>query len=361
MLRPVVLFMGGVAGVLTLGVWGMTDLLVDSIGTDQSIVNSTLSYLRIRSLGLPFDSLTIVALMSLKGRRRGASVLSVTTATVLFGIVVDNALYGNAGYSLNMGTNGVAWGYVASRVFAFCLAWAIVLTSFKMPLRDWLKGRSESYVRLFRIGGYTGFDSLARNLFYGMTLVILNTLGASQFGGYGLSMTIIWSALIPVLALAEVTNISVGEAYGRNDKVALKGAVKTSSLILLGVNAVLVCGLLWWDDLATFLNGHADIVTLSKQSAQILAVPYLLFSWDVILKSIFIGSGETRYIFFTTLLVAAIISAPGIWAYKAGLWSPDFSGVLLFLGAGFVVDFVFTLFFASRVIRKVSLAKRWEK
>ncbi len=49
-LRPVVLFMGGVAGLLTLGIWGMTDLLVDSIGTDQAIVDVTMRYLRVRSL-----------------------------------------------------------------------------------------------------------------------------------------------------------------------------------------------------------------------------------------------------------------------------------------------------------------------
>jgi len=68
---------------------------------------------------------------------------------------------------------------------------------------------------LFSVGGWTGVDSLIRNIGYILVpLSVLNFIGTAPFGGYGLAMTVMWTLIIPVLAITEGTNVIVGNNFG---------------------------------------------------------------------------------------------------------------------------------------------------
>ena len=192
-----------------------------------------------------------------------------------------------------------------------------------------------------------------RNLLYGCTLVILNTLGTAEYGGYNLAMSMMWSALIPVLALAEQTNVAIGTAYSREGSKGMYRVVLSSFLVLLALGTVLViCGLAW-DTIAFSLNRHAEIVKYSHLVYTLLLLPYSIFAVDILLKAIFIGTGQTKYLLYTTLIVGGVVSIPGLSAYRLGIWEPDFQGVMVFRGAASIADFICSAYFARRVMSRV--------
>lgn len=352
-IKSAALLVGGVSCVLMFSIMFGASFWVEAIGTSSQIVDVTKSYLRIRSLGLVFDSLALVALMSLKGQQKSSFIILLTVCTVLTSVLVDNLLYGNSGLSLGLGIEGVAYGYVIAKGIFFGMVWLALLNVSGCRVCEFIALKRSSFKLLIRIGKYTGADSLVRNLFYGCTLVLLNSLGANEFAGYGLSMSIMWSALIPVLALAEQTNVAVGAAYATGQKSMIYETLLSSLLVLFIVSGMLLLAGNSWNVFATKMNTHAEIVAISRRSYELLLVPYVLFTINVVLKSVFIGTGETKYILLTTMIVGSCVSLPGLLLFKADFWHPNFDDVILFLGAGFIADFMCTLVFTKRLLARM--------
>lgn len=107
--------------------------------------------------------------------RRGKDVLYLVLSSVILNMILDLFLISNTSLSLNMGVQGVAIGYVVSKIALFAVTAAFSVRILGINLRaisisNW-KSSSRS---IFRIGGWTGADSLVRNM--GYLLVPLNVL-----------------------------------------------------------------------------------------------------------------------------------------------------------------------------------------
>jgi len=196
------------SGLLMSVVVFFTPQFVSSIGTPPEIVSLTSKYLILKSVALPFEAVAALLLIAVKSMRRGRDVLYLVLFSVVLNMVLDLFLISNASFSLNLGVEGVAIGYVISKVALFAVTSAFVVRIMGVNLRSLsfsfsnLKGMLRP---LFAIGGWTGLDSLVRNVGYILVpLNVLNLIGANQFGGYGLAMTVMWTVIIPVLAITEV-------------------------------------------------------------------------------------------------------------------------------------------------------------
>ncbi|MCW4018960.1 MAG: MATE family efflux transporter [Candidatus Bathyarchaeota archaeon] len=201
-----------------------TPQFVSTIGTPTEIVSLTSNYLLLKAIALLFDSVAILLLIAITSMRRGRDVIYLVLFSGVLNVVLDLFLISNTSVSLNMGVQGAAIGYVISKVGLLLVTAVFTGRILGINLRAISFSKWNSTARsVFAIGGWTGLDSLVRNVGYILVLLnVLNVIGTNPYGGYGLAMTVMWTLIIPVLAVTEGTNVVVGNYYGERNYTNLK-------------------------------------------------------------------------------------------------------------------------------------------
>jgi len=160
--------------------------------------------------------------------------------------------------------------------------------------------------------------------------------------------------LIPVLALTEATNVAIGNEYGRKDLERMRN-VQIVSLLILGIYmiAVAVLGCLIWYDLSSFFNKNQEIVDYSVATFYYLIIPYIMFALSSGLKSLFIGTGNTRYYLVPSTVVNLGIYIPIGIAVKMGYYLPSFDEIMTISFLVFAFDFVISAIMVRIHYRKL--------
>jgi Na+-driven multidrug efflux pump len=331
-----------------------TPQFVSSIGTPSEIVALTQNYLVLRALGLPFDSVAILLLIVVKSMRKGRDVLSLVLFSVILNMVLDLFLISNTSFSLNLGVEGSAIGYVISKI-ALCLisaAFVVKILNIKLTSASLTKWNTMSR-SVFSIGGWAGLDSLVRNIGYMLVpLNVLNIIGVNQYGGYGLAMTVMWTVLIPVLAITEGTQVVVGNYYGERKYANMKKVLATS-LILVSAAMIIITvgGVFFWNGMSSFFNQNPDMVYYSTATFWWMIIPYCLFAIGGVLKSIFYGTGKTKYIFYISAVSNFGLIIPFWVLGQLGLIVASFNNVMALFFLVFAVDLVLTYPLVRQVLK----------
>lgn len=330
---------------------------VGTIGTPAEIVNLTTGYLLLKSIALPFEAIAYILLIAIKSLQKGKEALILVTISVIVNMILDLFLISNTSVSLHLGIQGVAIGYVVSKVLLMIISVAYVIHLLQLDIATILKTKWRDHVApLFRIGGWTGLDSLVRNVGYMGLLLVLNVMGTNEFGGYGLAMWVMWTLLIPVLALGEGTSVIVGNCFGEKRYEDLLNVVKTSMvLVIIIMLAIAGIGIVWWENLSTFFNPNPNMVTFSVATFWWLIIPYIGFGIGTIFRSIFYGTGQTRYIFYIACIINVGMILPFIALIKMGIITASFSSVMMFYMISFLLDPVLAFIWARKVVSEFSV------
>ncbi len=322
---------------------------VAAINTPPEIRLRTEAFLATKSLAIPFEALGLLFIISIKAMRKGALAVGIAAFGVAMNFVLDVFLISNFWFSFRLGLMGSAWGYVATKV-AVCIVGAGGFYA-TVRARPEAKLDREETRAIFRIGKYTGLESAVRNAGYILgVLIVLNTLGAAEYGGYGVAMAIMWLIfLIPVLALGEATNVAIGNEYGKRSLQGIKD-VQFVSLVLAGgyMMVVMLLGTFVWEPLSWFFNTNPTIVAYSTATFRFLAVPYIFFSIGNVLRSLFIGTGKTFYFLIPSTAVNLGLYIPLGILVKAGAFAPTFEQLMLISIAVFSSD----LLIVSTLVRR---------
>lgn len=330
---------------------------VSTIGTPDSIVSQTRNYLVIQAFALPFNSIATLLLVSIKSIRRGRAVLYLVFSSVVLNMGMDLFLISNTPVSIHLGIEGSAIGYVVSQAFLFTVAVVYAVKAFGISLSSLSLSKWNMMVRpLFSIGGWTGLDSLVRNIGYIMVpLNVLNIIGTNQYGGYELAMTVMWTVIIPMLAIVEGTQVTVGNYYGERDIRKLKQVVLTSFLLVAGVMAtVAIGGVFFWNALSAFFNQNPLMVQYSTGTFWWLIIPYVLYGLGEALQSVLVGTGKTRYVMYNSAICNFGLIIPFWVLAKLGFIVASFDNVMALFVVVFALDFGIAVFFVRRVLNQIS-------
>ena len=329
---------------------------VSSIGTPAQIVASTKSYLTLQSIALPFNSLALLLLTAIQSMRKAKESLYIITISIVLNMVMDLFLISNTSFSLHWGIEGSAFDYVISQVVIFVASavylakiLSIKLTSFSFSdLGVWLRP-------LFGIGGWTGLDSVVRNIGYILVpLNVLNVIGVNPYGGYELAMTVMWTLIIPMLAITQGTNIVIGNLYGERNYPDLKRALLASVLIVTGIMiAIAVIGIFLWNDMSAFFNQNPAMVYYSTQTFWWMMIPYVLYGIGSVLKSVFYGTGITKYICYISSWCNFGLIIPFWILARLGYITASFTNVMTLFVIVFAIDLIITLPYLRGVMRDV--------
>ncbi len=326
-------------------------LFVQVAGTPESIQQTTVSFLRLKSAAIPISLLTVALIIMVETINRKRLILSMALLNVLYRFVFDSLFYGDYPFSLGLGVMGVAWADMASSLLLLATIIFILRGSLFEGVNSWRDFFVFHEWRMYLgISSGSGLDSLVRNLAYFFMIVrMLNLLGEDSIGGYYLAMHIFWSfLLVPILALSESLKVLVANYSFDIQRVR---RLWYSALLIAGaIIGVWVLLLPLWRRFATFLNPNEAFVDFSLRTASILFVPYALLALNLVTDSVFYGIGRTRYMAYQSIITNGTVYLAAFLAYVVGIWNPTFDSILVLFTLGIIVDSALTIFFVLRAL-----------
>ncbi|MFC1869818.1 MATE family efflux transporter [Chloroflexota bacterium] len=329
----------------------MSDNFVAIIGTPESIQVTTSQFLKIKTATVPLFLLSMASIVIVETVNRKRYILTIAILQVVYQFIFDSLFYGGYPFSLNLGVLGVAWAEIVSGSCLFITTLFLLRRIIFDKVRNLLSFFTLKDWRIYlRVGGWSGLDSLVRNVAYFFMIVrLLNLLGESSIGGYYLAMHIIWSfLLVPTLALAESARVLIAN---HSEDIYKVRQIWYSALVIGGIIVLIWLVLLpFWGDFAGFLNSNSEIVEYSEKAMVILIIPYILLALNMVTDSIFYGVGKTQYQAYQAIITNGSVYVIAFILYLTGIWSPSFTSILILFGIGILVDSILTVYYAFRVL-----------
>jgi Na+-driven multidrug efflux pump len=337
--------------ILAVILYSLSDNFVSIIGTPEAIRETTATFLKIKTVGVPLILLSMASVVIVETINRKRMLLTLAVLQVAYRFILDSLFYGGYSFSLNLGVLGVAWSDLIA-------SFGLLVTALIM-IRHIAFAKVRSFISIFtlkdwkiylRVGSWSGLDSLVRNVAYFFMIIrLLNLLGENAIGGYYLAMHIFWSfLLVPILALSESARVLIANHSADIYKVR---RLWYSSLVIGGAIVLLwMVFLPFWGDFAGLLNSNSEVVNISIKAMALLIVPYVLFALNTVTDSIFYGVGKTQYQAYQAIITNGTVYVVAFLAYLMGYWTPTFTSIMILFGIGIVVDSILTVFYAFRVV-----------
>lgn len=199
----------------------------------------------------------------------------------------------------------------------------------------------------FKVGKFSGIESLLRNLVF-MIMVIRMVNLVSEQGNYWIANNFIWQwLLLPGLALAYLVKKEVAE-----DKDMIKN--KTFGYICL----VSIFAILWlfsiplWKPFLQYVMNVAEYETVFK-IVLIETSFYMTFSFNsCIFDSTFYGLGKTKYMLIQSICIDGLYYGAMFILYITGVFVPTLWGICLMFGIGMALDFIPTMILYIKMLKK---------
>ena len=337
--------------VFSVGVFFFRDTFITLIGTSPEIRDQTRAFLGVSIFSIPFTLLSaaIVVLLQALGLRLLVFVMAVVNVLIRF--VLDSLFFGGYAFSLSGDVVAVGWSTLLASAGLFLIGLFLLLGTKSVSLRTFRTLPSFVDMReYFRVGLGSGADSLVRNIAYFFMIIrIVNTIGAAEIGGYYVAIQILWSfMLVPVLALADSAKAMVANASGDLERV--KTLWHASMFITAGMMVIWIALAPALPTFAGMLTDDANTVSWAITAFGILFVPYVLFSFNTVIDSVFYGIGKTQYLAYQSILTNGTVYLAAFLLYVLEVWQPSFDSVMALFALGILVDSFLTVFFILKVL-----------
>lgn len=347
--RGGLLVVAAVFGLLAIAVILGAPLLVASMAQPASLVDSTVSYIRLETIGLALGTLAkclSIPLLLLQRSRALAWLLATQCGSNLLG---DSCLLGAFPFSLHLGVSGVAWtnilvqgGQTALAAYFLRTAGITALLSSKLPTAGW-------FGLWWSRGWRSGLESLIRNAAFAvMVLRLVNEVQEQK--SFWVANQVIWGLLlVPVLAIGELIRRDFADRPGAI-RSRLSGYLQFTGLVVLAWLVFLPC-------LPSFLKvilRTPDPVPVMNTIFWLLGF-YVLFAFNHLVDSVFYGLGRTDFMLSQTIFVNVSVYGVAFGLYLAGVFVPSLFRIICLFGLGIVVDCGITFLKLRRLLREEPL------
>ncbi len=337
--------------VFSIGVFLFRDVFITLIGTSTEIQEQTRGFLGISIFSIPFTLLAaaIVVLFESLGLRRLVFAMAIVNIALRFAF--DSLFFGGYAFSLQADVLGVGWSTLLASVGLFVTGIVFLVFTRKVGIDAFNTLPSFTDMREYlRVGMGSGADSLIRNVAYFFMIIrIVNTIGAAEIGGYYVAIQILWSfMLVPVLAFADSAKALIANASDNLPRV--KALWYASMIITAGIMVVWIAFVPLFPAAARAITDDETTLRWAITAFGILFVPYVLFSFNTVIDSVFYGIGKTKYLAYQAILTNGSVYLVGFLLYVSNIWEVTFEGVMLLFALGILVDSILTLTFLIKVL-----------
>lgn len=285
----------------------------------------------------------MTVLVTLKKDRYLYVVLSIQMG---LSVLLDTFLVSNLSVSARLGVNGIAITNIIVNTLLFVCA-VLLLQRENIRLFSKEKWNFAWLKEWFKVGKFSGLESLLRNLAFLFMVVRMVNIVAEQ-GNYWLANNFIWQwLLLPGLALADLVKKEIGES---------KDNIRTKTfgyLVLVSIFAIVwLVSIPLWKPFLKYIMNVAEYEIVLKITL-IETGFYITFLFNsCIFDSTFYGVGKTKYMLFQSICIDGLYYGILFILYLTGVFVPTLLGICLMFGIGMALDFIPTMILYLRMLKK---------
>lgn len=234
-----------------------------------------------------------------------------------------------------MGVYGVALSNIIVNALLAVVCVAILIAGKNIAASRFSMGDFALFKEWARVGAFSGIQQFIDNIFYAVMICKMVNMVAEQ-GNYWIANNFIWGwLLIPVGALGEIIRRDCKDGY--------------HSLRQGNYYFITACIVMLWALTAPLWQGfyrHAEGLQNAGEIFSITArlMPfYVAYALCVVIDSMFVGLGRTKYAMINSLIVNAGYYGIFYVLYKTGAVTMTMDTIILMFGFGMVVHLLVSL------------------
>lgn len=343
------LFTVGVYTILSILIFVFARPLVEFMAQDQSIINETVSFIRLETISMIFSTTLRFLLVVLVTIRKDKNMYIILILQLLLTVILDTFLVSTLDISLKVGVNGIA---VTNIIVNFILL-IVALFLLRRNNINVFKRTSLSFSwmkELFTKGGISGLESLVRNLAFMLMIVrMVNVVG--EQGTFWVANNFIWGwLLLPVIQLGELVKADIGKEDYK--------AIREKSLGYFGITSIIVVA--WFISIPLWEPFMQNVLQISnyKDVYNIVLISvgfYVLFAYNNVIDSIFYGLGKTNYMLFQSLVINIVFYGTAFILFQVGVFEPSLVLIALMFAIGTALDSLLTILMYIWMLKKKNI------
>ncbi len=320
--------------------------LVVLMAQDTALSDATVTYVRLETVAALFSTLWRFMMTVLVTLKKDKYIYIVLIIQMVLSVLLDTFLISNLAVSAKLGVNGIAVTNII--VNAVILGCSILLLYRENICLFAKQKRSFGWLNeWFKVGKFSGLESLLRNLAFMVMVVRMVNIVAEQ-GNYWLANNFIWQwLLLPGLALADLVKKEIGES---KDNIRDK---TFGYLVLVSIFAIIwLISIPLWKPFLQYVMNVEEYETVFK-IVLLETGFYITFLFNsCIFDSTFYGIGKTNYMLIQSMCIDGFYYGVMFVLYLTGVFVPTLLGICLMFGIGMALDFIPTLCLYLRMLKK---------
>ena len=320
--------------------------LVVLMAQDTALSDATVTYVRLETVAALFSTLWRFMVTVLVTLKKDKYIYIVLIIQMVLSVLLDTFLISNLAVSAKLGVNGIA---VTNIIVNAVILGCSILLLYRENIRLFAKQkRSFGWLNeWFKVGKFSGLESLLRNLAFMVMVVRMVNIVAEQ-GNYWLANNFIWQwLLLPGLALADLVKKEIGES---KDNIRDK---TFGYLVLVSIFAIIwLISIPLWKPFLQYVMNVEEYETVFK-IVLLETGFYITFLFNsCIFDSTFYGIGKTNYMLIQSMCIDGFYYGVMFVLYLTGVFVPTLLGICLMFGIGMALDFIPTLCLYLRMLKK---------
>ncbi len=295
---------------------------------DEIVKALALSYMTIRSFGLPFSLFSKTISSFMLGVGNSKIPMAVSWTTVFVNVIFNYLLvFGKLGLP-KMGIQGAAWGTVIAQVIELIIYIIVVIKQYNQEYDFFLNVNFPSFAeikKMLLLGFPMGVADSIDIFSFGFLMTFVSRLGTTELAASQIANQLNDLAFMPSFAIGAATGSLVGRSLGEKDPD--KAEKYGISGIYTGIGIMAIVGILYWVFPAVFIypfSSDKDVFELSRKLLRLIAFYQLLDVTYNVLRGALNGARLTRFTGLTTTLCVFGVFMPvsyiGVNVLNLGVW-----------------------------------------
>ncbi len=277
---------------LTLVGFIFTPQILKIMKTPTDVMNDSITYLRIFSLGLVFNviyNMEAGILNAVGNSKRSLLYLAIASVT---NIILDLFLI----KSLKLGVLGAAIATDISQVVSCILALYFLIkvkSIYQVQLSE-IKLHKNTAIQMIKVGLPTGVQNMVISLSNVLVQSSVNVFGPTIMAGFGVYMKIDGFNILPVMSLSMASTTFTGQNYGAGEKERVKKGMWTTLVTVLIYTAITGTLLLTFSNsVMTLFTTDVNVIDAGVSAMKYFCPFYFLLGTLQALAGTVRGTGKT--------------------------------------------------------------------
>lgn len=328
-------------------------------------INTSIMYAKLNTMVFPIQSLWIIILVGMKSLGKSAYAFSISFIYVSLKFFIDLLLISDFSFAFNLGLRGIALSGLSVNTMILFISLILFLILVKKSTSPNIRITKNVYKEILNIGKWCFLNSLVLYTSYSLwTYTLLNLISTNSNNILFTESLILFFSriiLIPIIVFSEIAAIKIALSQNYKNITPIRDLIfKYSKNALMYMSLVVLISYFIAENIYALLGAPNDLLMAVKSNKNLLilvATGFIFISISQIIKSYFIGTGKTKYLFIISFFVNFLIYIPiGILAIFEVINVSLTSICSIFLITE-IYGFIVTMIIYNKVITDIEVAE----